>query len=408
MPIICSIVSTVVIYFISCFNISFLLNKYKTSLVVLIGVIPFSVSLAIPSPFRIVYQIIVLSIIFYIINKNQKKVISAIFFNYFALLILDTLFSIILTLTSVTYNSNIVYILSVIISILSSLLIRSKLFLQLWNIIQNKFEKYIYIFITLILIFLYINISYRYNTINILILIFFILVLIYIIIKELVQSYIIKTETERMLAYIKNYEKQFDEFRINQHEYKNTLVCIKAMIPKNKQAQEFINSILMTNNSDDHDLLKNVAKINISPIKGLVYQKLLLCKEKGIYSVLNVNSVIKFKTANQIDIDTLKDITLILGVLLDNAIESCLETSQKSLSVYIIEEEDEMIFQISNTFKGSVNIDLINKPNYSTKGKNRGYGLALVNQRIKANSKLKLKSEISNDVFIQSLQVKLN
>lgn len=408
MSIVYNILISIIIYFISCFNISFLLNKYVMSLVLLIGAIPFSLSIAIPSPFRVVYQIIILCTVFYTINKNLKKTISAIFLNYFTLLIIDTLFALILALTNLSYNSNIIYILSMIISVLSIIFIRSKMFLQLWSIIQNKCERYIYILVSLILIFLYINISYRYNAINISILVFFTLVLIYIIIKELVQSYIIKIESERMLDYIKNYEKQFNEFKINQHEYKNTLACIKAMVPENKQAQEFINSILMTKNSDDHDILKNVAKINISPIKGLVYQKLLFCKEKGIHSVLNVSSGINFKKVNRIDMDTLKDITIILGVLLDNAIEACLETSQKSLSIYMTEEENEIIFQISNTFKGTINIELLNKTKYSTKGKNRGYGLALANQKIKSNSKLKLKSEISNDVFIQSLQVKLN
>lgn len=403
-----NILLSIILYLTSCYNISFLLNKHIKWYLFLIGSVFFILLVFIPMPFSTLYQIIVLIITFYFNNKNLKKVISAVFFNYFSLLIIDTILSMLLIILSVKLNQNIIYITSSIISILSCFLIRMKLFLQLWNLIQDKFEKYIYILVAIILVLLYINFGYQYDIINVYVLVLFILIFAYIMIKQLVQSHIIKTESEKMLEYIEIYEKQINEFRINQHEYKNTLLCIKEMVPQKNQAREFIDSLLMSKDNEDNDILKNVLKIQISPIKGLIYQKLLLCKEKGIYSILNISSGIDFKRAKKIDIDTLKDITIILGVLLDNAIESSLETTDKSLSIYMYEENNKIVFQISNTFKGIINIDLLYKSKYSTKGKNRGYGLALVKKRIKENSKLSIKSEISNDVFIQYLQVKLD
>ena len=106
--------------------------------------------------------------------------------------------------------------------------------------------------------------------------------------------------------------------------------------------------------------------------------------------------------------DTLKDITMVLGIVIDNAMESCIKTEQKSLSIYIYEEKESIVFQVSNTFKGVVNIELLYKIGYSTKGKNRGYGLSYAKRIVQDNSQLEIKSAINEDVFIQYLKVRLS
>ena len=401
------ILSYLLLYFVSYFNISFLLNQKTSKLLLLIGIMLTPLLVFIPSELRIICQLLFFILIFFVDNKNLKKIVSATIFHYFISLIIDTLYTILFVTLKIDFSKMNIFINTLIISLISMFLIRRKLFLQLWYVIQNKFETFICAFGAIILGFTYINIGFRYNIINISILIIFILVLIYILLKSFIDSYVIKNETERMIEYIENYEKQINELIVNQHEYKNTLLCIKAMVPKNKKVKEFIDSIFRDESTEDYNILNDIERVRISPIKGLIYHKLLLCKEKEIYSILNVSSGINFNKVNKIGMNTLRDITIVLGVLLDNAIEACLDTEQKSLSIYMYEKNNELIFQISNTFKGTINIELISKVNYSTKGKNRGYGLALAKKKIKDNKKLTLKSEVSNDVFIQSLQVKL-
>jgi len=403
-----NILSYLILYFTSYINISFLLNEKIQVKLLLLGTVITPLLIFIPNQLVTITILLILIFIFYVANRNLKKIISASIFHYFILLIIDTIYSMILITSKIEITNTIRPISSIIICFLSLLFTRRKIFLQLWNVVQNKFENYICSFGALILVVTYINIGYRYDIINIFILIGIILILIYIIIKELVQSYITKSETEKMIEYKESYEKQINELMVNQHEYKNTLLCIKEMIPKNKKAKEFIDSILKNEESEDYDLLKDVLRVKISPVKGLIYHKLLLCKEKGIYTVLNVSSAINFKKLNKININTLRDITMILGVLLDNAIEACIDTKQKSLSIYMYEKDNEIIFQISNTFKGTIDLDLISKINYSSKGKNRGYGLTLAKRKVEDNKNLSMKSEISNDIFIQYLHINLN
>ena len=79
----------------------------------------------------------------------------------------------------------------------------------------------------------------------------------------------------------------------------------------------------------------------------------------------------------------------------------------KNLSIYIYQENNDIIFQVSNTFSGNINLNLLFNKGYSTKGDNRGYGLSIVKEKIKGNINLNLKTEIHGDIFIQKLFVSL-
>ena len=56
------------------------------------------------------------------------------------------------------------------------------------------------------------------------------------------------------------------------------------------------------------------------------------------------------------------------------------------------------------------NIDLndINKKGFSTKGKNRGYGLHIVNKLVKSSDDIFFKQSISNSKFLSELKITLH
>lgn len=397
----------IITYLVYYINISFLLEKNRKLYIFLIGLIFFIPSIFIPSTLRIFYQQIILIFIFYLLSRNMKKTIAAVIFNYFILLFIDVFCSTILALISFKFVNNASYICNLIILILSYILIRRRLILQLWDVVQSRIEKYIYFIVLMMVVLIYISIGYKYKTINISILIVSIIFLTCMLVYQFVKTYVIRVETEKMIKYIDIYEKHINELRINQHEYKNALLCIKGMIPDNKKVSVFINNLIMENSSEDYEILRDVLKVDFSPVKGLLYHKLFLCREKNINSILNVSSNVNFKKLNKLDINTISDITKVVGIFIDNAIEACQETKQRSLSIYLYEEDNVVTFQISNTFQGTLNIDLLYKTGYSTKGKNHGYGLALAKKTINLNNKLNMKSEIHDDVFVQYLNISI-
>ena len=92
-----------------------------------------------------------------------------------------------------------------------------------------------------------------------------------------------------------------------------------------------------------------------------------------------------------------------MGILFDNAIEACLENNTKKMASFqMYEENQNLIILLANTFK-SIHIDQIEEKGFSTKGKNRGFGLYILNEIIKHNSKLKKETSIFEDFFIQKI-----
>lgn len=247
-----------------------------------------------------------------------------------------------------------------------------------------------------------------YDIMNISIIGIITIILIYFLLKSVIRYNQIEKSYQKLEEYIKIYDKEIEEQRITKHEIHNTLLYIKSMIPNNKEAIEFIDRILNQSSNLDHNLLKNIQKLKQNNLKGFLYYKLSECKKKGIQLVLNISSDINSKRIELMNTDDLKDLVKILGILLDNAKESCLETESKSISIYIYEEKDSLIFQISNTFKGTINTNFIYRKGYSTKGKNRGYGLYIVDKTIKENNQLSLKNEIDNDIFTQYLKLDID
>ena len=191
---------------------------------------------------------------------------------------------------------------------------------------------------------------------------------------------------------------------MHQHERINTLLCIKGMVVHDKSIIEFIDNVVANENSIDSSILKDVMGVKLKMIRGLLYQKLIYCKDNNIDYVINTEDNINF---DLIDYNTNTEIVLILGILLDNAIEACKNIKDKNLSIYIYQENNDIIFQVSNTFSGNINLNLLFNKGYSTKGDNRGYGLSIVKEKIKGNINLNLKTEIHGDIFIQKLFVSL-
>ena len=96
------------------------------------------------------------------------------------------------------------------------------------------------------------------------------------LISQFIKSYRMKTELDDTMKYVEMSAKYLDELRIRQHEYKNMLLCIREMVPKNKRVREFINSLFVSEeNNDDYDILKDVLKVPVTPIRGLLYYKLV-------------------------------------------------------------------------------------------------------------------------------------
>jgi len=231
--------------------------------------------------------------------------------------------------------------------------------------------------------------------------------LILLILKEKVYNVNLKQEFDELIANLNEYEKILEKYRIVNHENKNHFIILRDMVSKSKYSiKEYIDEIINHKKIDDEEILVKTKKFPIGGLQGLVYQKVLLMKEKGIVYNIEVSrniDVIQFK---DISFELNKDFCMIVGILIDNAIEATETLDKKEIGLYLYKEKNEIILSISNTFGEPLNLDKLDNIGYSSKGKGRGYGLYIVRKVIDRNKQITIKREIIKDVFKQKIKIK--
>ncbi len=193
------------------------------------------------------------------------------------------------------------------------------------------------------------------------------------------------------------YKKSEEEQRILKHNLIAKLLGIKSV--SNKKAQILIDDLVNDFNCNAN-LSKSISEIPYG-LDGVI------CEIINPYF-----NEINFKFSNQIknDIfDLLKPrrynvLVEKLTILLNNSIESCINSSSKILVINLYEEENEIIVEIKNSFSSNLDIESLGMINYSTKGKTRGLGLYSAFR----NNEVRLNISVVNDLFVAKLCAKRN
>lgn len=214
-----------------------------------------------------------------------------------------------------------------------------------------------------------------------------------------------KMEQQSLLNVMVEYEKMLDNDRINRHEMLNNLVVIKSYKNKSsKKYEEMIDNIISNYQNKKANTYSSLTKLP-SGIKGIVYYKIANIADKDI--VFNtLISKESYKQIEHLDTKLYYNICKALGILLDNAIEAASSSNEKEILLDIYNEEDRTCIYIENTFSGNIDINQINKKGYSSKGKNRGLGLHIINRLLKNDDALSLTQYIHKDKFISILTIK--
>ena len=206
-----------------------------------------------------------------------------------------------------------------------------------------------------------------------------------------------------LLTYIEKYEKEIVEKRKIIHDYKNQLIVINGYLDNKKKLKEYVKEIIKEQkNISNNEMIKNIDKLP-SGIKGLVYYKLSQINEKTIINIEVNGPIDKF---NNFDSKQTKDILKIIGILLDNAIEATIETVDKYIELSFDMQENEFDITILNSCKEKVDVSIISNLEYSTKGKNRGYGLPMVKDILNNNRAFDLIQKYNDNVFTSKLIIK--
>ena len=236
----------------------------------------------------------------------------------------------------------------------------------------------------------------------------FVLALVIVIFEEN-KNLKLKTEYEKLLDFMQIYEEEIEKERIIKHEYKNQLITIKSKIIDNDNENkiiDYINNVIEDESSFAQEEYVKFQYLPPNGLKALLYFKVASAKAKNINVSVNISSSVKDSSLNELTTKDFKDLGILLGVFIDNAIEASINSDKKLLGLEIYEENNKIIIIISNSYTGQINTNKIGKEHFSTKGKGRGYGLLLVKKILKHNNRFECEKEITSSLYIQNIIIK--
>ncbi len=227
----------------------------------------------------------------------------------------------------------------------------------------------------------------------------------YDILKKNYELGLQQAQSAIMQEYAHRMESLYEDVRIFRHDYRHTHATMQNYIDEeNTEALKdyFYKTILHCAPvlSDDGFTLGRLHLLEDDAVKSLLYMK--------IVAILNHKIHLNLEITEKVPVLPIDSIILcqILGILLDNALEAALVSSEKSLQITIVTTDSSVLFSISNsTLPLPVPVAALLKPGYSSKEGHEGIGLAIVDELLDSISCAELSTKYDGSVFCQALEI---
>lgn len=297
-----------------------------------------------------------------------------------------------------------------LVYLLSKIKFISKNIRRLNDIIKKNNKDWIYIILIMILMVLFIFFNrYKMNNsveyfVNTIMAIFVVVSFIYVIYNKF-QRQAMEEKYNESMEYVLRYEKIINEQGKKNHEYNNQLMVIKGYVNNPERLTEYLEEVIGDHRTGQNYTVKQLGFLPDGGVKGLLYHKLSKMEDNNIKYYLYVDQNIKDKDIESFDLKTYRDLTKLLGVFLDNAIDAALKSEEKEIEVELKDKDDCLLVIISNTYDKSTDINKVGKSGFTTKGVGHGFGLSIVKDIARTNSEIETFSTKETDKFIQTAMV---
>lgn len=219
----------------------------------------------------------------------------------------------------------------------------------------------------------------------------------------------ITTESlEQEKLYNKTLTILYDNIRGFKHDFNNIVQAIGGYISTDNMEglKDYYSDLLADCRKSNNLAILNPELINNPAIYSILTSKYHKAEELGI--TMNFDIFMDLETLN---IKTY-DLTRILGILLDNAIDACNKCDEKDIYVTIRKDSkaNRQLIMVENTYANkTVDTDRIFEKGYTSKieddGRNHGLGLWEVREILKKNNNLNLFTTKSMRLFTQQLEI---
>ena len=216
---------------------------------------------------------------------------------------------------------------------------------------------------------------------------------------------------QEIFEYSKANGELLTHYKMQVHESKNRLLMIKGMLdgPK-KDTIKYIDGLLKEINNNRNNKYYWLAELKYIPFPGIrnfINYKLIKLRELGAEIEVFVSSDLEKIDVSSFGEAEYNQLSTILGVILDNMIESISKTNEKLVSINMYIEDGKIHNEYVNSYTGKIDISRLNEVGYTTKGEQHGVGLPLVDKIIKMNKRFDCNPEIIDNFFVQHLSIKL-
>ena len=398
--------------------------SFKNSLILFISALAiFSVNVFLISKYKILllYLVIFLSLKF-IFKENTYQLLYKSFIFYILLLFCDFIMSLFLMLLPIDsekiYALNLTKALSTIFDSVAFLALFT--FKKTYNFIKKSFhsleEKYsihlnlfIFLFLIMFLLVTYLNAyNFDFNTFFfVFVIIASFLVLSIILLKSYFKNSTALKEQQSLLNIMSEYEGMLEKDRVNRHEMINNLLVLKSFDDKNSDKyREILDDIIKEYQENKSKTYRSLYSLP-NGVKGIVYYKMANIIDQGVEFTSEISNTV-YEEFDKLESKLYYKVCKIVGILIDNAIEAAIDTKEKFILIEMFKEKDTLNIIIENSFNNNFDLNDINKKGFSTKGKNRGYGLHIVNKLVKSSDDMFFKQSISNSKFLSELKITLH
>ena len=225
-------------------------------------------------------------------------------------------------------------------------------------------------------------------------------------------SYLEKIQTEArqnalqdLQCYTHDLEVLYNGLRSFKHDYINILLSMSGYIRNDDMdglKQFFETKIFPTKDlidQGDHKLIQ-LSNIGVLEIKSLLSAKIIYAHGSGIDVTTDIPDRV-----DTFPMDTI-DLTRILGIFLDNAIEASAVTEQPQIGLNIIRHDAGVSIIISNRFQdhGAV-LHKLKQKGFSTKNGHQGIGLSNAQKIISSYDNVLLETTMQCGCFIQHMEL---
>lgn len=415
----------VLVYCYSKTNSEVGISKFKKYFfTMLISALVFVVNMYVTTSVKFVLIYLLLCLLFYL-NYREKYLYLTLFKTiliYILMFITDIIASLILMNLTVPTNPNVINLLKALGTLLNSILMfglfKINYFVNLLNkflsMLMKKEAKILTIFAILLLITLWcIGFEYRLHAsfvsfVSLITIVIFLCLMVSVMVYQYFNNKEVENEKQQLQVLMHEYENVLNQTSENRHEMLNDLLILRSIADKN--SSEFtrtLDGIIRQYDTKKFKKYTSLAKLPTG-VKGMIYYKIAFINENEINFDTVVNGV-DYAKFEAMDKDLYYKVCKILGILMDNAIDACVDSDKKKLVVSVYTENEDLCVEIDNSYSGIVDKDGIKKKGYTTKGKNHGYGLTILNRIVDETKELEFEQSINDKdkLFTSILKIKL-